>query len=32
MPVEVGIWRINDKPERVHFSPIENEIKLEDTL
>jgi hypothetical protein len=32
MPVEVGIWRINDKPEKVHFSPIENEMKLEDTL
>lgn len=32
MPVEVGIWRINGKPEKVHFSPIENEMKLEDTL
>ena len=32
MPVEVGIWRINGAPERVHFSSIEKESKLEDVL
>jgi hypothetical protein len=33
MPVEVGIWRIgNGSPERVHFSPIEKESKLEEVL
>jgi RecB family endonuclease NucS len=32
MPVEVGIWRLGDVPERVHFSPIETEAKLEDVL
>src|SRR5215216_2118301 len=32
MPVEVGIWRINGTPERVHFSSIEKESKLEDVL
>ena len=32
MPIEVGIWRLNGKPEKIHFSPIENELTLEDTL
>ena len=32
MPVEVGIWRINGAPERVHFSSIEKESKLEDVF
>jgi hypothetical protein len=32
MPVEVGIWRINGAPERVHFSSIEKESKLENVL
>jgi RecB family endonuclease NucS len=32
MPVAVGIWRINGAPERVHFSSIERESKLEDVL
>ena len=32
MPVEVGIWRINGEAEKVHFSPIETELKLEDIL
>lgn len=32
MPIEVGIWRINGVPEKVHFSSIENESKLEDIL
>lgn len=32
MPIEVGIWRINGIPEKVHFSPIETEAKLERVL
>ena len=32
MPIEVGIWRLGDKVEKVEFSAIESEIKLEDTL
>lgn len=32
MPIEVGIWRINNGPERVQFSSIETEKKLETIL
>lgn len=32
MPVEIGIWRIGDKPERVRFSSLESESKLEEIL
>lgn len=32
MPVEVGIWRIDDGVKKVHFSPIGNESKLETVL
>jgi hypothetical protein len=32
MPIEVGIWRISQGLEKVHFSPIENEKKLEEVL
>src|SRR5829696_1673217 len=32
MPIEVGIWRIDATPQRVHFSSIENEAKLEGVL
>lgn len=32
MPIELGIWRINGTPERVHFSPIDTESKLEKVL
>lgn len=32
MPIEVGIWRINEKPEKVNFSAIETESKLESIL
>lgn len=32
MPIEVGIWKINGIPEKVHFSSIENEAKLEEVL
>jgi hypothetical protein len=32
MPIEIGIWRLGDKPERVDFSPMETEEKLEDIL
>jgi hypothetical protein len=29
MPIEVGIWRINNNLEKVQFSSIETEHKLE---
>jgi len=32
MPIEVGIWRIDGTPQRVHFSSIENEAKLENVV
>jgi len=32
MPIEVGIWRINGTPQRVHFSTIEDEARLEGVL
>ena len=32
MPIEVGIWRINDGLQKVQFSPIEDEKKLENTI
>jgi len=32
MPVELGLWRLGEKPERIHFSPIEAESKLEQIL
>jgi hypothetical protein len=32
MPIEVGIWRINDEIERIEFSSIETEEKLEAIL
>ena len=32
MPVEVGIWKLGKKLEKVSFSTIETERKLEDTL
>ncbi|WP_222122604.1 endonuclease NucS domain-containing protein [Bacillus sp. FJAT-22090] len=32
MPIEVGIWKINDSIKKVTFSPIESERKLEETL
>ena len=32
MPVEIGIWRVNGAPERVQFSSIETESKLEKVL
>ncbi|MGE7834937.1 endonuclease NucS domain-containing protein [Viridibacillus arvi] len=32
MPIEVGIWKINDEIKKVFFSPIESERKLEDIL
>ncbi|MHB8967101.1 MAG: endonuclease NucS domain-containing protein [Thermoleophilia bacterium] len=32
MPIEVGIWRMGDKLEKVTFSAIESELKLEDQL
>ncbi|MBN1362222.1 MAG: DUF91 domain-containing protein [Sedimentisphaerales bacterium] len=32
MPVEVALWRLGDKPERVDFSPIDAESRLEQIL
>lgn len=32
MPIEVGIWRIDGAPEKVQFSSIETEAKLEKVL
>jgi len=32
MPVEVALWRLGDKPERVNFSPIDAESRLEQIL
>jgi len=32
MPVETQIWRVDDKPEKVEFSPMETESKLEQLL
>ena len=32
MPIEVAVWRLGDKLERVSMSSLESEEKLEDTL
>lgn len=32
MPIEVGIWRIDKEPQKVNFSSLESESKLEDIL
>ena len=32
MPIEVGIWRMDDSPEKIEFSKMENEKRLEDVL
>ena len=32
MPIEVGIWRLGAKPEKVNISAIDSELKLEDAL
>lgn len=32
MPIEVGIWKLAEKPQRVTFSSIDSELKLEDVL
>jgi hypothetical protein len=32
MPIEVGIWRLGAKPERVHMSALDSELLLEDAL
>jgi hypothetical protein len=29
MPIEVGIWRLGEKPERINFSPMDAEKRLE---
>ena len=32
MPIEVGIWRMGNSPEKIEFSKMENEKRLEDVL
>lgn len=32
MPIEVGIWRLGEKPEKVSMSAIDSELMLEDAL
>ena len=32
MPIELGIWKLGKKLEKISFSTIESEQKLEDTL
>ena len=32
MPIEIGIWKLGKKPEKISFSRIESEAKLEDTI
>lgn len=32
MPIEVGIWRLGEKPERITFAPMDAEKRLEDAL
>jgi RecB family endonuclease NucS len=32
MPIEVGIWRIDGAPKKLHFSPLKEESKLENVL
>ena len=32
MPIEIGIWRIGKEPQRISFSSLESEEKLEDVL
>jgi len=32
MPIEVGIWRMSERPERIDFSAIDAEKRLEDVL
>jgi hypothetical protein len=32
MPIELGVWKINGVVERIHFSSIETERKLEDII
>lgn len=32
MPIEVGIWRLGERPEKVNMSAIDSELMLEDAL
>ena len=32
MPIEVGIWKLGQKPQRVNFSALDSEEKLEDMI
>ena len=32
MPIEVGLWKLGDRPVPVSFEPMESESRLEDLL
>lgn len=32
MPIELGVWKLGGKPEKISFSAIDSESKLEDIL
>ena len=32
MPIEIAIWKLGSEPERVDFSTIESEARLEEVL
>lgn len=32
MPIEMGIWKLGATPQRVSYSPLESERRLEETL
>ncbi|MCH8151602.1 MAG: DUF91 domain-containing protein [Planctomycetes bacterium] len=32
MPIEIGIWRLGEKPQRVRMSSLDSESRLEETL
>ena len=32
MPIEVGLWKLGDRPAPVSFEPMESESRLEDLL
>jgi len=32
MPIEIGIWRLGDAPQKIDLSPIDSEARLEAAL
>lgn len=32
MPIEVGIWRLGGKPEKIIMSALDSELRIEDAL